>query len=82
MSDNDASQCRDISVLRKDSNQENGCVGLRITLPKSIPHEHPVQDFLNASPWFHRIYRGNGDVEGRINRLKLSLGARTSSVSD
>jgi len=61
--------------------QKYGGVGLRIYLPEPVPHEHPIQHFLNASPWFHRIYRGNGDIEGRGDRLELSLGAGTSPMS-
>ena len=62
-------------------NQTTACVGLRIALPEPVPHEHPIQHFLNPSPRLHRIYRGDGDTEGRGDRLELSLGAGTYPMS-
>ena len=70
-----------IYVQEEELNQEIGCMCLRIALPESVPHEHPVQHFLNASPQFHRIYWGNGNIKGGGNHLEFSLGAGTSPMS-
>lgn len=70
-----------ICAQEKKPNQKHVYVGLRIALPEPVPHEHSIQHFLNASLWFHRIYRGDRDTEGRGDRLKLPLGAGTRAMS-
>ena len=60
----DSSQCWNVSAFKgRKSQVEYGLMG--IALPEYVPREHPIQHFLNTTPWFRRTYRGYGDIKGR-----------------